>query len=95
MTGLSRIGAVLIHPRGDHMGNLLWAGVLPADQAAALAASIAAVRAQGYWASPFPEGDGVTFKRYGESSHDAAVCLADFEAAFAFMEWPAPHFPGS
>lgn len=86
MTDLSRIGAVLIHPRGDHMGNLLWAGVLPADQAAALAASIAAVMAQGYWASPFPEGDGVTFKRYGESSHDAAACLADFEAAFAFLE---------
>lgn len=86
MTELSRIGAVLIHPRGEHMGNLLWPGVLPADQAAALTASIAAVRAQGYWASPFPEGDGVTFKRYGESSHDAAACLADFEAAFAFLK---------
>lgn len=86
MTGPTRIGAVLIHPRGDHMGNLLWPGVLPADQATALAVSIAAVTAQGYWASPFPEGDGVTFKRSGESSHDAAACLTDFQAAFVFLE---------
>lgn len=81
-----RLGALLIHPRGDHMGNLFWPGMLPADLSTALSAGITAVTTQGYWASPFPEGDGVTFKKYGDGGYDADACLADFRAAFDFLE---------
>lgn len=51
-----------------------------------MAASIVMVTANGYWASPFPEGDGISFKRYGNGSYDDVTCLADFRAAFAFLE---------
>lgn len=86
VTTNSRIGAVLIHPRGDNMGNLLWPGALPADHLTAVSGSVAAVTAQGYWASPFPEGDGITFKRYDDESYDADACVADFRAAFDFLD---------
>ena len=67
------------------MGNLLWLGVLPAEQREALPAAISAISAQGYWASPFPEGDGVTFKRYRGTPYDPDAALTDFQAAFAFL----------
>jgi len=86
MTTILRTGAVLIHPSGDYMGNLLWPGVLPAEHREALPAAIAAISAQGYWASPFPEGDGVTFKRSGETPYDPDAALVDFRAAFGFLD---------
>ena len=86
MTTTLRTGAVLRHPSGDYMGNLLWPGVLPADQREALPAAIAAISAQGYWASPFPEGDGVAFRRYDETPYDPDAALADFQAAFGFLK---------
>ena len=85
MTTILRTGAVLIHPSGDYMGNLLWPGGLPAEQHEALPAAISAISAQGYWASPFPEGDGVTFQR-NNTPYDPDVALADFRAAFAFLD---------
>lgn len=86
MTTILRTGAVLIHPSGDYMGNLLWPGVLPGEHQEALPVAIAAISAQGYWASPFPEGDGVTFNRYGETPYDPDAALADFRAAFGFLD---------
>jgi len=86
MTSGLRTGAVLIHPSGDYMGNLLWPGVLPAEHLEALPAAIAAITANGYWASPFPEGDGVTFKRYGDAPYDPGASLAEFRAAFGFLD---------
>ncbi|MBM7405077.1 MULTISPECIES: hypothetical protein [Sphingomonas] len=86
MTTTLHTGAVLSHPSGDYMGNLLWPGVLPADQREALPAAIAAISAQGYWASPFPEGDGVAFQRYDETPYDPDAALADFQAAFGFLK---------
>jgi len=86
MTTIPRTGAVLIDPSGDYMGNLLWPGLLPAEQREALPAAIAVISAQGYWVSPFPEGDGVTFQRNGETPYDSDAALADFRAAFAFLD---------
>lgn len=85
MTTIPNIGAVLIHPSGDYMGNLLWPGVLPQEHREALPVAIAAISAQGYWASPFPEGDGVTFKRY-DTPYDPDAAFADFRAAFGFLD---------
>lgn len=86
MIDVPRTGAVLIHPSGDYMGNLLWPGVLPAEQREALPAAISAISAQGYWASPFPEGDGVTFQRNSETPYDPDAAPTDFRAAFAFLD---------
>lgn len=86
MTTIPRTGVVLIHPSGNYMGNMLWPGVLPAEQREALPTAIAAISAQGYWASPFPEGDGVTFQRNGEAPYDPDAALADFRAAFGFLD---------
>lgn len=86
MTTILRVGAVLIHPSGDYMGNLLWPGVLPAEQREELPAALATISARGYWASPFPEGDGVTFKRYGETPYEPDAAFTDFRSAFGFLD---------
>src|SRR3546814_3434979 len=39
----------------------------------------------GYWANPFPEGDGVPFERLG-GTYDPDAALADFQAAFGFLD---------
>lgn len=81
-----RTGAVLVHPHGDHMGNMLWPGELPAEHLAALPAALIAIRAKGYWASPFPEGDGVTFKPTENTSFAPHMVLDDFRTAFPFLD---------
>ena len=48
-----RTGAVLRHPHGDFMGNLLWPGELPPEHLAALPATLLAITAKSYRASPF------------------------------------------
>lgn len=85
MTVNNSVGAVLLHPHGQCSGNLLWPGSLPTDHLAALPAALAAITAKGYWASPFPEGDGITFNSTGDRPYDPAASLTDFRAAFAFL----------
>ena len=46
-------------------------------------ASIKAFRALGYWASCFPEGDGITWKPL--NGQGAAQCMADIKSAF--QQW--------
>lgn len=83
---IARTGAILVHPHGDVMGNLLWPGELPAEHLEALPGALAAIRAKGYWASPFPEGDGATFKPTGTVASDPQTRLEDFRAAFPFLD---------
>jgi hypothetical protein len=81
-----RTGAVMIHPHGDFMGNMLWPGELPAEQLAAMPAALTTIAAKGYWASPFPEGDGVTFKPTANTTSDPHVILDEFRTAFPFLD---------
>jgi hypothetical protein len=90
VTILDPIGALLVHPDGDFMGNVLWPADLPADHLAALPAALAAITARGYFASPFPEGDGVTFKRKDGRPYEPEVALADFRTDFAFLDLNVP-----
>lgn len=83
---IGNTGAILVHPHGDVMGNLLWPGELPAEHLEALPGALAAIRAKGYWASSFPEGDGVTFKPTGTVASEPQTCLVDFRAAFPFLD---------
>lgn len=51
-------------------------------------ANIIAFRERGYWASCFPEGDGITWKRTGDQTD--AQCLIDIREAFGWdAEWNA------
>lgn len=75
--------AVLLHPYENTSGNLLWSGTLPPATEPKLPAALALLRERGYWASPFPEGDGVTFNK---DDYDPDIALKDFRECFSFME---------
>jgi hypothetical protein len=74
--------AVLRHPYENMNGNLLWSGCLPSEHHQALAASLDMVRKRGYWASAFPEGDGVVFSKDGYTLESG---FADFRECFSFI----------
>jgi hypothetical protein len=75
--------ALLLGQRGDVSGNLMWYIEFPHDLKSALSQGLAALRAKGYWASAFPEGDGITFRKDPE---DAVQALTDFRACLPFLE---------
>jgi hypothetical protein len=75
--------AVLLSPHGSALGNLLWSGQLPADYHQKLADSLALIRKRGYWASAFPECDGITFRK---SDYTPKSGLADFRECFGFID---------
>lgn len=83
---ITRPKAAIAHPLGNILGNLLWSGTLPQAAEAALPDALAAIRARGYFASPFPEGDGVAFNRNTGIAYDPEVALADFMASFPFLD---------
>ncbi len=66
------------------MGNLLWRKAELAGNENLLEQSIEMIRSQNYWASCFPEGDGVTFKDEN-SDRSATQMLADFQASFPWL----------
>lgn len=83
----------LWHP-GDvrTSGDLSITARLPRKEAL-LNESIKAISAIGYWASPFPEGDGVTFSpNEGEGERTAEQMLAHFQAAFPWLDISALPF---
>lgn len=76
--------AKLLLPHGNYSGNLLWRKADLPGKEELLAQSIHKVAALGYWASPFPEGDGVAFNdKYGGRSGQQV--MEDFVAAFPWL----------
>jgi hypothetical protein len=73
---------LLLHPREKFMGNILWPRSPTPEELAFLTAGGERLRVCGYWASFFPEGDGIAFKREGEK-YDRAQALADLSESFA------------
>lgn len=66
------------------MGNLLWRKAELAGKENLLEQSIEMIRGRNYWASCFPEGDGVTFKdESGDRS--AQQMFADFQTSFPWL----------
>ncbi len=66
------------------MGNLLWRKTDLVGKENLLVQSIETIRGRGYWASCFPEGDGVTFK--DESiDRSAEQMLFDFQDSFPWL----------
>lgn len=66
------------------MGNLLWREAELDGKENLLEQSIAMIREQGYWASCFPERDGVTFK-YESGDRSTEQMLNDFQASFPWL----------
>lgn len=77
--------ATLLPPYNNYNGNLLWRRVELQGNEELLVQSLKQVVELGYWASAFPEGDGVTFNdRTGARSKEQI--LADFVAAFPWLD---------
>lgn len=76
------MNALLLHPQIGVSGNLLWP-IAPSDEETRMiAVSLGKIRALGYWASVFPEGDGIAFSK---ESYQPDSGLADFRECFDFM----------
>lgn len=73
---------LLLHPRANIMGNILWPRVPTPEELALLTIGIERFRARGYWASFFPEGDGITFKWEG-TEYNHVQALEDISESFA------------
>jgi hypothetical protein len=75
--------ARILFPRANVNGNLLWNKAEAVSEQSRISASLTKLRALGYWASAFPEGDGVTFS--DKSCRSESVVLGDFVAAFDWL----------
>ncbi len=81
---MTNIPAVLLPPHHEYTGNLLWNASDVSGRETEVSASLDQLRELGYWASPFPEGDGVTFTEdTGKKKNDALV--SDVRACFKWL----------
>lgn len=77
------IFASLLPPYGNRHGNVLWAIEDQASRTVEIEIAIRKLSMLGYWASAFPEGDGVTFSAPAHASE--ATMLEDFSDAFSWL----------
>lgn len=77
--------AKFLPPYGDFSGNLLWNADERAGKEAQITKSIETLTALGYWASPFPEGDGVTFSGKDQEITPEQM-LVHLRTAFSWLE---------
>lgn len=78
--------ARLLPPRDNHNGNLVWRRDAFLDKNSQISQSLDEIRTLGYWASPFPEGDGVVFRLLSDTiikSNDDI--LDDFRRCFDWI----------
>lgn len=81
---MSNIPAVLLPPHHEYTGNLLWNASDVIGRESEISVSINQLRELGYWASAFPEGDGVTFTEdSGEKRNDELV--SDVRKCFEWL----------
>jgi hypothetical protein len=74
--------AFLLHPNGNMSGNLRWPSKNQFNEEE-VGKSLEEIRRLGYWASAFPEGDGVAFSKDDYSLEQA---LDDFKKSFSWLE---------
>ena len=73
---------VFPHREKVGMGNIMWPGKFEMRAQYGQAENIEKFRAMGYWASCFPDGDGITWKPLNGQSDDQ--CMADIKEAFGW-----------
>lgn len=81
------MNVVLIHPTGNVSGNVLWPTPPSAEEQQLIQTGIEGLRSIGYWASPFPEGDGITFSKDG---YRPEAGVKDFRSCLPFMTVHVP-----
>lgn len=77
--------AKLLYPRENVSGNLLWNKSKFADKQSEIISSLKKLRELGYWASQFPEGDGVTFTVNKEVVKANEDILENFKSCFDWV----------
>lgn len=77
--------ATLLLPHENYSGNLLWRKAELLSKEPGLNHSLKLLSQLGYWASPFPEGDGVTFNDSGIGRSGKQI-LDDFSTAFPWLD---------
>ncbi|HBK4689134.1 hypothetical protein I5R28_18990 [Serratia marcescens] len=79
--------AHLLPPRENYNGNLIWRKEDFIDKVDKISTSLEQLRSLGYWASPFPEGDGITFS-YKNDNHQKnnLDIIEDFRKCFEWVD---------
>lgn len=79
--------AKFLPPRDNYSGNLLWNKSKFSDVSSKIESSLGKLREIGYWASAFPEGDGVTFNVTDETATKSNdEMFNDFRSAFDWVD---------
>lgn len=73
---------IIIPPRPPYTGNLIWDKVDGQMYSRETEKSVSELVALGYWASFYPEGDGVTFT--DSTGKDDTQMIDEFKAAFSW-----------
>ncbi|MDP1933599.1 MAG: hypothetical protein Q8K47_01775 [Nitrosomonas sp.] len=81
----NKMKATLKPPRDRYTGNLLWNTEEAPNFYSEIIRSLEEIRNLGYWASPFPEGDGVTFIDESKKKKDIEI-LNDFRSCFGWLD---------
>lgn len=85
--------AMFIHPNENRSGNIFWPIKPTFDELERLHKAREAIASLGYWASFFPEGDGITFSK---SPYEPKQGLKDFSRCFDFVDFHvAPGYCGN
>ncbi len=79
-----KVEALFLHPYENYSGNILWAFPTNSPDFESLNESLNEIRKLGYWASAFPEGDGITFNHENYSKEKG---LIDFSQCFSWMNF--------
>lgn len=81
---MTKVSAVLLPPHHEYKGNLLWDASEVIGRESEIGDSINQLRGLGYWASAFPEGDGVTFTE-DSGRKDADELAQDVKSSFEWL----------
>ena len=76
--------AIFKPPREPYTGNLLWNTLEFQNHQAEILRSLEMIRSLGYWASAFPEGDGISFTAKELKKKDIEM-LTDFRSCFNWL----------
>lgn len=76
--------AVLLPPHHEYSGNLLWNAFNVIGYESEISASINQLRGLGYWASAFPEGDGITFTENSKKKKVDHIA-SDIQSCFKWL----------
>lgn len=81
---MRKLRAVIRPPHHEYNGNLLWAAEEVFKSGVEVGQSVSKLVKIGYWASEFPEGDGITFTSGTKKSLEELT--SDFSACFDWLE---------